>query len=63
MAAERAKNLKKGWKEERDARVELEGRVDKAEAAASAAVRESKEASHLPYLTYLLAYLLTYLLT
>ena len=44
LANERARNLKRGWKEEREARIEADGRVATAEASASEARSELGEA-------------------
>lgn len=44
MAAERAKNLKRGWKDEREARMELERKLATAEGEASEACRALKAA-------------------
>ena len=42
LAAERARNLKKGWKDERELRLEMETRATAAEAEAKEAVRASR---------------------
>ena len=44
MAGDRVRNLKKGWKDERDQRVELERRLAEAEAEASGTLRALREA-------------------